>query len=394
MSPTTETKHASDPIILVVDDIQTNIQVVGQILNEAGYEVMPATSGAQAFERIRTHAPDLILLDFMMPDVNGVEVCKHLKANPLTKKIPVIFLTASNDMEHLVQAFEAGAVDYVTKPFRGAELLARVRTHLELKKAREALFQYSERLREMNEEKNEFLGIVAHDLRSPLSNIVSSTAMALSDSEATRGQIEEFLEIIQASATHVIHLVENLMDVNAIEQGRMKIDLVPTELGELVRGVTNNYAGKARAKQQELVVTTGEGPLVAFADSHATIQIFDNLISNALKYSPTGKRIDVRLTRRSEVVRCEVQDQGPGVSAEDLKKMFGKFARLSARPTGGEPSTGLGLSIVKKMVEAAGGKVWCESKLGEGARFIVELPVAPVDDEVAPDAEQTTQLSA
>ncbi len=366
-----------DPIVLVVDDIQTNIQVVGGILNAAGFEVMPATSGAQAFERIRTQLPDLILLDFMMPEVNGVEVCRKLKSSPSTKKIPVIFLTASNDMEHLVQAFAAGAVDYVTKPFQAEELLARVRTHLELKKAREALWQYSERLREMNEEKNDFLGIVAHDLRSPLSNIVSASSMVLTDPEMDRAQIDEFVDIVRTSAQHMIHLVENLMDVNAIEQGRMKIDLSPCELGELVRGVANNYQGRAQAKQQELSFTEEPGPLVALADPHATIQVFDNLISNAVKYSPAGKRIEVRLLRRNGMIRCEVADQGPGVTPADLKKMFGKFARLSARPTGGEPSSGLGLSIVKKMVEAAGGKVWCESEPGQGARFIVELPSAP-----------------
>lgn len=380
MNSPENSSSAPDPIILVVDDIQTNIQVVGGILNEAGYEVMPATSGKQALERIQTQLPDLILLDFMMPEVNGIEVCKLLKANVRTKKIPVIFLTASNEMEHLVQAFAVGAVDYVTKPFRGEELLARVRTHLELKKAREALFKYSERLREMNEEKNEFLGIVAHDLRSPLSNIVSSANLALTDREMNREQLEEFLEIIQASAQHMIHLVENLMDVNAIEQGRFKIDIAPCELGELIRGVTSNYQSKAKAKQQALELTeeTAGGPLIAMADPHTTIQIFDNLVSNAIKYSPKGKRIDVKVTRRNGKIRCEVQDQGPGLSPDDLKKMFGKFARLAPRPTGGESSTGLGLSIVKKMVEAGGGTVWCESELGKGARFIVELPSAPL----------------
>src|SRR4051812_11205637 len=154
--PNEQKSHDAYPIVLVVDDIQKNIQVVGGILNAAGFEVMPATSGAQAFERIKRQLPDLILLDFMMPDVNGIEVCRQLKSNPVTKKIPVIFLTASNEMEHLVQAFEVGAVDYVTKPFQADELLARVRTHLELKKAREALWHYSQRLHELNDEKNEF----------------------------------------------------------------------------------------------------------------------------------------------------------------------------------------------------------------------------------------------
>jgi two-component system sensor histidine kinase/response regulator len=378
MSLVTEIKSpATDPIILVVDDIQKNIQVVGGILSEAGFEVMPATSGAQAFERIKTQLPDLILLDFMMPEVNGIEVCKRLKGNPATKKIPVIFLTASNEMEHLVEAFAAGAVDYVTKPFQAAELLARVRTHLELKKAREALWHYGQRLHELNDEKNEFLGIVAHDLRSPLSNIITSVNMVATDRAMARAQVDEFLGIIQTSAQHMLHLVENLMDVNAIEQGRMKIDIAPCELGELLRGVTSNYQTKARAKSQKLAVSEGEGPLVAMADPHSTIQVFDNLVSNAIKYTPSGKRIDVRLLRRNGVIRCEVQDQGPGVTKDDLTKMFGKFARLSARPTAGEPSTGLGLSIVKRMVEAGGGKVWCESEPGQGAKFIVELPAAP-----------------
>ncbi len=367
----------NDPIILVVDDIQKNIQVVGGILNEAGYEVMPATSGAQAFERIKMQMPDLILLDFMMPDVNGIAVCRQLKSDPVTKKIPVIFLTASNEMEHLVEAFSVGAVDYVTKPFQAEELLARVRTHLELKKAREALWEYGKRLHELNDEKNEFLGIVAHDLRSPLSNIVTSASMVMLDEKMNRAQISEFVGIIQTSAQHMIHLVENLMDVNAIEQGRMKLDIAPCELGELLRGVATNYQSKARAKKQELAFNEDDGPLVALADPHSTIQIFDNLLSNAIKYSPAGKRIDLRLLRRNGVIRCEIQDQGPGLTPDDLKKVFGKFARLSARPTAGEPSTGLGLSIVKRMVEAGGGKVWCESQPGSGAKFIVELPAAP-----------------
>jgi two-component system, sensor histidine kinase and response regulator len=375
--PETQKIAAADPIILVVDDIQKNIQVVGGILSAAGFEVMPATSGAQAWERIHTQLPDLILLDFMMPDVNGIEVCRQLKSDPKTSKIPVIFLTASNETEHLVEAFRVGAVDYVTKPFQAEELLARVRTHLELKTAREALWEYSQRLRELNDEKNEFLGIVAHDLRSPLSNIVTSANLAISDREMDRTQIDEFLGIIQNSAEHMIHLVENLMDVNAIEQGRLKIAIAPCELGELLRSVANNYQGKAKAKEQKLCVREEGAPLVAMADPHSTIQVFDNLVSNAIKYSPTGKRIEVRLQRRNGLIRCEVADEGPGLTEEDLSKVFGKFARLSAKPTGGEPSTGLGLSIVKRMVEAGGGKVWCESEPGCGAKFIVELPAAP-----------------
>jgi signal transduction histidine kinase len=191
-----------------------------------------------------------------------------------------------------------------------------------------------------------------------------------------REQVKEFAEIICASGKHMIHLVENLMDLNAIEQGRMKMDIGPCELGELVRGVAANYDAKAKAKQQQLNLSEEHGPLVAMADQHSAIQIFDNLLSNAIKYSPAGKRIDIRLRRQNGMIRCEVQDEGPGLDKDDLQKMFGKFARLSAQPTGGEASTGLGLSIVKKMVEAAGGNVWCESEPGKGSTFVVELKSA------------------
>src|SRR5262245_19555324 len=165
--------------VLVVDDIPKNLQVVGTMLRNAGCAVMPATSGAEALESVRVQLPDLILLDLMMPEMDGLEVCRRLKADPSTQQIPVIFLTASNEMEHLVKGFEVGAVDYVTKPFNAPELLARVRTHLELKHARE-------RLREMNEEKNEFMGIAAHDLRNPLSAIKGYAEMMLEDSQQLR----------------------------------------------------------------------------------------------------------------------------------------------------------------------------------------------------------------
>src|ERR1041385_7584080 len=172
--------------VLVVDDITKNLQIVGTMLRNAGYEVMPTTSGAQALERVRVQLPDLILLDLMMPEMDGLAVCERLKADPLARQIPIIFLTASNEMEHLVKGFEAGAVDYVTKPFNPPELLARVRTHVELKQARP-------RLREMNNEKNEFMGIVAHDLRSPLTAIYGFSEMIQQEPEMDSRELREFV---------------------------------------------------------------------------------------------------------------------------------------------------------------------------------------------------------
>ena len=354
--------------ILVVDDITKNLQVVGTMLRNAGYEIMPTTSGAQALERVRVQLPDLILLDLMMPEMDGLEVCRRLKADPTTRQIPVIFLTASNEMEHLVSGFEVGAVDYVTKPFNPPELLARVQTHVELRQARE-------RLREMNEEKNEFMGIAAHDLRNPLGAIKGYAEMVVEDAQSLQHrELEENGRRIQAVATRMAEMVQNLLDANRIERGEMQLNLATTDLGPLVNSVVEAQRPRATVKQQTIHLQGETAPVQVIVDPNVMVQVLENLISNAVKYSPPGRNIFVRLKRETGLIRIEVQDEGPGLSTEDQQRLFGKFARLSAKPTGGEHSTGLGLSIVKKMVEAMNGKVWCESKPGQGATFITTIP--------------------
>jgi len=365
-----------DSFILVVDDLPKNIQVVGAILSEAGYEVMPATSGPQALERAQGRLPDLILLDLMMPEMDGLEVCRRFQANPVTHDIPVLFLTASNELDHLVQAFRVGAVDYVTKPFNANELLARVRTHLELKQTRDAWRTQTRRLQALDAEKNEFLGIAAHDLRNPLHNILALAAALRDEPALDSDETKESLDLILRSAEHMLQLVENLLDINRIEQGKLTLDPGPCSLAELVAASVESFSAKAQAKAQALRFQRPAEPLIANVDAGATLQVVDNLISNAIKYSPPGKTIQVRLGALDGHLRLEVQDQGPGLSDADKTRLFGKFARLSARPTGGEVSVGLGLSIVKSMVEACQGRVWCDSQAGRGATFIVEWPRA------------------
>jgi signal transduction histidine kinase len=181
---------------------------------------------------------------------------------------------------------------------------------------------------------------------------------------------------IRETAGRMIEMVQNLLDANRIERGEMKLEVAPTDLAALVSSVIENQRPRATAKQQQLYLEAIAGPVPALVDAEIMVQVLENLVSNAIKYSPSGKSIFVRLSRFEDAVRLEVRDEGPGLSAEDQKKLFGKFARLSAKPTGGEHSTGLGLSIVKKMVEAMHGRVWCESNLGKGAVFIVELSQA------------------
>jgi two-component system sensor histidine kinase/response regulator len=356
--------------VLIVDDVTKNLQVVGTILRTAGYAVIAATSGSEALEGLRVQLPDLILLDLMMPVMDGLEVCRRLKAEAATAQIPVIFLTASNEMEHLVAGFQAGAVDYVTKPFNAPELLARVRTHLELKHARQ-------RLREMNDEKNEFMGIAAHDLRSPLTALKGYLELIAEDPEMERQEIHTLADRMIAATKRMVEMVEQLLNANAIERGEVKVRLQPCDLAEILTSVVDSFRPRAGAKQQTICLELSAAGGRGMADLNLIVQVLENLLSNAVKYSPPGKNIDVRLKAAGEGISCEVQDEGPGLSAEDQKRLFSKFGRLSAKPTAGEPSVGLGLSIVKRMVEEMNGRVWCESELGKGAKFVVSLPVAP-----------------
>jgi signal transduction histidine kinase len=240
----------------------------------------------------------------------------------------------------------------------------------------EQLRLQNEELKALNAEKNEFLGIAAHDLKNPLSGIRNLSEMLLYNAEELEDTMrKEFLEQILASSERMFELVANLLDVNIIEQHGVTLSLVTLDAVPIVRMITDIYRTRAEAKNIRIYFDNSAEALIR-ADEIAIQQILENIISNAVKYSPHGKNIFLNITPIDSSVRISVQDEGPGLSGDDKSKLFGKFARLSARPTGGEHSTGLGLSIVKKMVEAMNGRVWCESELGQGACFIVELPRA------------------
>ncbi len=235
----------------------------------------------------------------------------------------------------------------------------------------------NKQLQELNEEKNEFLGIAAHDLKNPLSGIQNIAEVLMMDETIAVETRRELLMHVVKSSERMFELIKNLLDVNAIERGGFTPELKPTNIHQIAALATDHYISRAAQKNITLTFSSETSDSV-IADHAALEQVLDNLISNAVKYSPHDKQIYTRL-RPSEDgsrIRFEVQDEGPGISEQDKSKLFGKFAHLSAQPTGGEHSTGLGLSIVKKMVEAMNGKVWCESEVGKGATFIVELPVS------------------
>lgn len=365
--------RARDGVVLVVDDIERNVQLVGELLTNHRFEVLFATSGPAALDRLTARIPDLILLDLMMPGMDGIAVCQKLRANPATADIPVIFLTAAHDAELAVKALNHGAVDYITKPFHAQELLARVRTHVELKRMRD-------NLRKVVAEKSELMEAVAHDLKNPIS-AVRFAALTLLGEAASRSTEtgRELLDTIVDASGDMLGMIERRLEKNARAAQLERLELAPVDLAEILGTVVQQNRATAHAKGISLTFEPGPGSRTfVLGDYYALCEVFDNLVSNAIKFSPAGRPVTVALMPGSTAgaLRGEVRDRGPGITAEDRQNLFQAYRRLSAKPTAGETSTGLGLSIARALVEKMNGFVDCESVPGKGTTFWVELPQA------------------
>lgn len=353
--------------ILVVDDQPANIQIVGAVLGGLGHEIIPASDGATALKRLAIRQPDLILLDVLMPRMDGHEVCRRIKENPDWVDIPVIFLSAADDKDLIVRALNTGGVDYITKPFNHAELISRVKTQLTLKLARD-------QLRQLAEDKDELLGILAHDLKNHVAGVAMSAELLQRQIETVQDERAARLsENIHHSSTQLLAFVKEFL-ANAATDYNFSSRPENARLAEIAAAVVQRHQEAGRHKNLEIRTDFPAADSTVFADVSALDQILDNLVSNAVKFSPPGKAIFVSVRPEAVHVDFIIRDEGPGFTAEDRAKMFRRYGRLSARPTGGEPSTGLGLSIVQKLVRAMNGEVLCESAPGAGAAFTIRLP--------------------
>jgi two-component system sensor histidine kinase/response regulator len=353
----------------VVDDQPANIRTVGTLLHAEGYDVMSATSAEQALQRLRARRPDLLLLDMMMPGTSGLELCRVLTAKPSLAEVPVIFLSAADEVGLITAALEAGAVDYVTKPFRRAELLGRIRTHIALKAARDDLHRLAE-------EKDELLNLMAHDLKNGLAAIRLHAEFLARHASDLDAPARHCVDTLTHEAVRLAECIGELLASQAA--GPQPLRPVATDLGVHVREVVEAHRPLAEAKNQRLEFKVhGAAPCLVQADAAALRQVLDNLVSNAIKFSPSDRSVWVEVIPFSVDGRgpaFRIRDQGPGFTAEDQRLVFQRYGRLSAKPTGEETSTGLGLSIVKKLTERMGGTIRLESQPGRGATFTVHLP--------------------
>jgi two-component system sensor histidine kinase/response regulator len=362
--------------ILLVDDNPINIRVAAKMLRSKNYNISFSQSGQEAIQKAIQVDFDLILLDIMMPEMDGYEVCKILKTHPDTKNIPIIFLTAKTETENVVRAFELGGADYVTKPFNGQELLSRVETHIHLKKTMEALKDTNNQLQESNNTKDKMFSIISHDLLGPFGSIKESLEMiANKEVEMDQDSMHEFIKATWTSIGNSYSLLENLLYWARNQQGKMVYNAKAIDVNKVVHETYGLLAGVAKNKSISLKTNLLKA-YQANADKNAVKTILRNLVSNAIKFTKSGGTIITKVSDYNEdFLVVSVKDTGVGMDSQTAESLFnGKEKNQPKWGTKGEKGVGLGLVISKEFVERPGGKIWAESQPAAGSTFYFTLP--------------------
>ncbi len=383
--------------ILVVDDKHDNLRLLSGLFIKHGYNVHPVSNGSKAIAVTKSHLPDLILLDIMMPEMDGYEVCKLLKADERTCDIPVIFISALGEMPDKLKAFSFGGVDYITKPFQEKEVIARVETHLALRKARNDLEEKNKCLEEMaknlqqaretavhaqneaeaaNRAKSDFLARISHDIRTPMNSILGYTEI-LSEL-ITDNRQAEYLANIDSAGNTLLALIDNILDISKIESGKMYVVNQPFDPRDIFEEIKSIFQPSASNKGVDFIIETDETlPDGLLSDKMWLRRILLNLAGNALKFTDKGC---IRLSafcrpHKDSLVDFIffIEDTGIGIPENNRERIFDAFEQKSDRLTLHSAGSGLGLAITKQLVILMGGEIEVSSVPGRGSRFTVTL---------------------
>jgi len=372
--------------ILIVDDTEQNVQLLAHVVKKEGFNVLAAFSGPDALEIVKKKKPDIILLDVMMPEMNGFEVCKELKSDENLNDVPVIFLSALTETDSKVKGFEVGGVDYITKPFQREEVLARIRLHVrltrlqnELERKIMELKEREQRLNRLNQDKDELMRVVGHDIRNPVTGIIGiSEILQKRGDQLPPNERKHMFQTIRESGQKLLSLVNDLLQKETAERGITDLQLEDVELDQLIESVINLHQPTAITKDIKFEFNLDEAPTLRI-DRQKIDQVIGNLISNALKFTPDKGTITVNVFQQvnngRDIVKIEVSDTGVGIPEEKLDHLFegenGQNVRLG---TSGEVGSGIGLQIIKQFTELHNGTIDVKSEVGEGTTFVITLP--------------------
>lgn len=378
--------NPEDYTILAVDDIATNIMLLKAVLSRAKYKIVTASGGNEALEKAAKESPDLILLDIMMPDMDGYEVIRHLKADPALQDIPVIFLTALHNPEDIVKGFKLGASDYVSKPFNHEELITRVSHHIYLAAAQRTIMRQRDELQATVDARDKMYSVIAHDLRSPIGTL--KMVFNMLSINLTQEQIgEDNMEMITMGnniTESTFMLLDNLLKWTKSQIGRMNTVFQEVDISEVV--VFASKMSDLVAQVKNIAVEYDiPGPITVPCDVDMVKTIMRNLMSNAIKYSNEGGRIVIRVRETPTHAVISVRDFGTGISEEDLPKLLNPEIHYTTYGTKNEEGSGLGLQLVQDLTRRNGGELTIESTLGEGSTFTFTIAKVQPKSETVED---------
>ncbi|MBN1239369.1 MAG: hybrid sensor histidine kinase/response regulator [Gammaproteobacteria bacterium] len=360
--------HAdAEPLILVVDDNDAARYLKDRTLRKAGFRTALAAAGEEALRLAREERPDLVLLDIKLPDIDGFEVCRRLRTDEATASIAIVQISATFEgPEHRVRGLEGGADTFLVAPVEGTVLVATVRAMLRLRRA-------EAQLREFDRRKDEFLATLAHELRNPLAPVIYCLD-SMQPRAAADPELAGCVSIMRRQIDHLVRLVDDLVDMSRITQNKLTLQLAPVTLQQILDSAIEAQRPQLEAKEQKLTRRLPEQPVELHADAVRLAQVFGNLLSNSIKYTPEGGRIEVSSEVSGDIVSVSVRDDGIGISQQDLDRVFELFVQVRQRGSG----LGIGLALVTRIVEMHGGRVSASSDgPGRGSTFTVHLPVAP-----------------
>lgn len=361
--------------LLVVDDVQTNVLLLKALLGKEGYGILVANNGQEALEVIRNENPDLILLDVMMPGMDGFEVAERLKSEEFRCEIPIIFLTALDDTQSIVNGFKLGVGDFISKPFRKEELMVRIKHQLSLVAARRIIEEKNEELRKTIAGRDKMYSVIAHDLRSPMASMkmLLNTIMMSVEKDKIDPDIFDMLEMSNKTSEEVFSLLDNLLKWTKSQLGKLTVIPQKLDISGLADGVAEVMNSVAEVKHIKLIRTDHESFFV-YVDIEMIKSILRNLISNAVKFSNPDSEIKVGIKAEDGKVIVSVTDSGKGIKKEDQHKLLKDSTHFTTYGTNSEEGSGLGLLLCRDFARKNGGELWFESEENLGSVFSFSLP--------------------
>lgn len=367
--------NRSDYKILIVDDVMSNVLLLKILLTNEKFQVCTANCGNACIEQARKEHPDLILLDVMMPDINGFDTAVIMKKDDELKDIPIIFLTALNTPQDLVKGFQVGASDFLTKPFNKEELVMRVMQQISLVAAKRIIERQNRELKATLNNRDKMYSVIAHDLRSPMASIrmVLNLVVQSTSADSVGPELYTLLDQANRESEEVHDLLDNLLKWTKSQTGRLNVVLQDLDLNDIIPGVVEIFEMIAQTKHITLDLQKTEAPLKVKADNDMMKTVLRNFMSNAIKFSPENSTIQILMANEGDFARVSVKDEGVGIAADRIDTIFHKGETTYG--TGGEEGSGLGLQLCQDFARKNGGDCYVESVEGQGSTFSFTVPL-------------------